>query len=81
METIKTATGKIFSCDYLSITRNPDQIYIRIVGRSLPEVAAIFGDPTETVQLWHEDQYLAQYTRLVFLSIEDGAIKVCLAKE
>lgn len=81
MEKIKTATGKELDCSYVTTMRDPDQAYIRICGRSLAEVAAVFSDPAETMQLWFGETYLAQYTRLIALIPEDGCIRVCLAKE
>lgn len=81
MDTLKTATGKIYSSDYLATIPSPPQAYMTIIGAPMTEVATVFSDPAETVQLWHGENYLAQYTRLVALVPENGAIKVVLAKE
>ena len=81
MDKVKTATGKTFDSDYLAVIPAPAQAYIRVLNVPLAEVAAVFGNPTETVQLWHGDYYLAFYTRLVAIVPEPGAVKVVLAKE
>lgn len=81
MDKIKTATGKIFNSDFLSTITNPDLAYIRIVGSDIATVAAIFSNPSETVQLWHNDTYLAQYTRLEAIVPENGCIRIVLGKE
>lgn len=81
MDRLKTATGKVFDSDYIATIPNPAQAYIRVCTASLPEVATIFSNPSETMQLWYNDTYLAMYTRLVALVPEAGAIKVVLAKE
>lgn len=81
MEKIKTASGKTFDCNYLSTMRDPDLCYIRICNTPLATVASTFGNPAETAQLWYEQTYLAQYTRLNAIIPEDGCIRVCLGKE
>ena len=81
MDKIRTATGKEFDSDYLSTIPMPEQAYIRICNKSLAEVAAVFGDRNETIQMWYNDVYLAMYTKLVALVPETGAIKVILSKE
>ena len=80
METVKTATGKVFQSDYLSVIHAPERVYIRIFA-PLTTVAAVFGNPEETVQLWVGDTYLAQYTKLIAIIPEGDAIKICLTKE
>lgn len=80
MDKIRTAKNKEFDSDYLAVIPYPAQAYIRICGKTMAEVAAVFSDSAETAQLWCGKDYLAQYTRLVALVQEDGAIKVCLAK-
>lgn len=81
MDTIRTATNKVFDSDYLATIPQPEQAFIRICNKSLAEVAAVFGSRDETIQLWYGDVYLAMYTKLVALVPESGAIKVILAKE
>lgn len=81
MDILKTATGKEFDSDYLSTIPYPAQMFVRVLNTSLVEVAKVFGDPAETMQLWHGDNYLTGYTHLVAIVPEDNAIKVCLGKE
>jgi hypothetical protein len=80
METLKTATGKKYQSDYLAEIPMPQQAYIRILNASLSEVAIVFGDPNETIELWHGQNHLTYYTNLVAIVPEPGAIKVVLAK-
>ena len=80
MEKLKRATGKELSCDYFAVIPNPQQAYMRIVGLSLVEVATIFSNPNETVQLWYGEYYIANYIKLVALVPEATAIKVVLAR-
>lgn len=81
MDHIRTATGKTFESDYLATITSPQQAYFRVVGTSISRVAEVFGNPLETVQLWHGDVYLSGYTKLVAIIPEAGAIKVALEKE
>ncbi len=81
MDKLKTATGKLFDCDYLSAIPAPEQTFIRICNLPLAQVATIFSNPSETIQLWYGDNYLAHYTRLIALVPEHNAIKVVLGKE
>lgn len=81
MEKLKTATGKEYQSDYIAVIPMPQQAYIRILNASLAEVATVFGNPQETIQLWHGGTYLAHYTHLVAIVPEPGAIKVVLSKE
>lgn len=80
MEKVKTATGREFDSDYIATIPIPAQAYIRICDTPLATVAAVFGDPKETVQLWHGEIYLAHYTQLVAIIPEVDAVKVVLAK-
>ena len=41
----------------------------------------MFADPQETVQMWWEEQYAAQYTKLIAIVPETGAVRVVLGKE
>ena len=81
METLKTATGKEFLCDYFNPFLPAAQVNIRIIGSQLVEVATIFSDPSETVQLWCGSEYLAHYTHLDAIIPESDAIRVVLRKE
>lgn len=80
MSTVKTKTGKQFSSDYLTTIPYPAQCFIRVFS-DLSTVTTVFSNPVETVQLWFDSVYLAGYTKLIAIIPEDGAIKVCLAKE
>lgn len=81
MEKLKTATGKTFECDYFNPCPPVNQTNIRIMNSNLVEVATVFGNPAETVQLWCADQYIAHYTKVVHLAPEGNAIRVVLGKE
>ena len=81
MEKVKTATGKEFDCDYFNPFPPAGQVNIRLVNVSLTDVAAVFSNPAETVQLRFEEQYLAYHTKLVAIVPEVGAIRVVLGRE
>lgn len=81
MEKVKTATGKEFDCDYFNPFPPAGQVNIRLVNVPLADVAAVFSNPAETVQLRFERQYLASHTKLVAIVPETGAIRVVLGKE
>ena len=81
MEILKTATGKTFECDYFNPFPMGNQTNIRILNSNLVEVATVFGNPDETVQLWCCGKYIAHYTRVVRLAPEGNAIRVVLGKE
>lgn len=80
MEKLKTATGKEFNCDYFNPFPQEGQLNIRIVGESLATIATVFADPRETVQLWWEGQYASQYTQILAIVPETGAVRVVLRK-
>ena len=81
MEKVTTATGKQFDCDYFNPFPPAAQVNIRIIGSSLVQVASVFGNPEETVQLFYERQYLAHHTKVVAIVPEGDAIRVVLGKE
>ena len=81
MDKIITATGKSFNCDYFNPFEPARQLNIRIVGATLVEVATVFSDPRETVQLWWGSNYEAMYTKVVAIVPEANAIRVVLGKE
>lgn len=80
MEKMKTATGKEFNCDYFNSFPQEGQLNIRIVGESLATIATVFADPRETVQLWWDGQYASQYTQILAIVPETGAVRVVLRK-
>ncbi len=81
MEKVITATGKMFDCDYFNPFPQAAQVNLRILNASWVEVATVFGNPSETVQLFYENQYLSQHTKVVHMAPEDVAIRVVLGKE
>lgn len=81
MEKVKTATGKEFDCDYFNPAPSIGHTNLRVLNTTVANAATVFSDPNETVQLWCEGMYAAQYTRLVAIVPEGNAIRVVLGKE
>lgn len=81
MEKLKTATGKMFDCDYFNPAPSFGQTNLRVLNTTVASVATVFSDPKETAQLWCEGMYAAQYTKLVAIVPEGNAIRVVLGKE
>lgn len=81
MEKLITATGKHYDCDYFNPFPPAAQVNIRVLGVSLVEVASVFGNPAETVQLWLDQQYIANHTKLIAIVPEGDAVRVILGKE
>lgn len=81
MESVITATGKSFDCDYFNPFAPAAQVNIRILNSNLVEVASVFGNPVETVQLFYGKEYLAHHTKVVAIVPESNAIRVVLGKE
>lgn len=81
MEKIKTATGKEFDCIYFNPFPPMGQVNISIVNASFTELASVFSDTAETVQLWYGKQYLAHHTKLLAVVNDGDAIRVVLGKE
>lgn len=81
MEKVTTATGKSFDCDYFNPFAPAAQVNIRIMHSNLVEVASVFGNPIETVQLFYSKEYLAHHTKVVAIVPEGEAIRVVLGKE
>lgn len=81
MGKLKTATNKEFDCDYFNPFPPVGQVNLRVLNTPLATVATVFSNPNETVQLWYDGQYAAQYTRLVAIVPEGNAIRVVLGKE
>lgn len=80
MEKLRTATGKEFDCDYFNPFPPVGQINLRVLNTSLADVATVFGNPTETAQMWCGEQYAAQYTTLKAIVPETGAFRVVLER-
>ena len=81
MDILKTATGKEFDCDYFNPFPPVAQVNLRVLNTPLATVATVFSNPNETVQLWCNERYAAQYTKLVAIVPEGDAIRVVLGKE
>ena len=81
MDTIITATGKEFACDYFNPFPPVGQTNLRVLNTDLVTVATVFSNPDETVQLRCGKQYAAQYTKLVAIVPEGNAFRVVLGKE
>lgn len=81
MDKVKTATGKEFDCDYFNPFPPVNQVNLRVLNASLVNVASVFGNPAETVQLWYGEQYLAHHTKVVAIVPEVDAVRVVLGKE
>ena len=81
MEKLKTATGKEFDCDYFNPSPVLGQINLRVLNTTVAISATVFSDPKETMQLWCEGMYAAQYTKLVAIVPEGNAVRVVLGKE
>lgn len=81
MEKLITATKKEFECDYFNPFPPAGQVNLRVLSVSLVEVATVFGNPAETVQMWYGDQYLAHHTKVIAIVPEVDAVRVVLGKE
>lgn len=80
MEKLKTTTGKQFDCDYFNPSEVVGQTNLRVLNETIANVATVFSNPNETVQLWYQNMYAAQYTKLVAIVPEGNAIRVVLGK-
>lgn len=80
MEKIKTATGREFDCEFLSVITEPPRAYIRIANESLVKVVSVFSDPAETAVMQYADQQITQYTKLVAITPEMDAVRVVLGR-
>lgn len=81
MDILKTATGREFDCDYFNPFPPVGQVNLRVLNTPLAIVATVFSNPNETAQLWCDNQYAAQYTKLVAIVPEGNAVRVVLGKE
>ena len=81
MVKVKTATGKQFDCDYFNPSEVFGQTNLRVLNETIANVAMVFSDPNETVQLWCDNLHAEQYTKLVAIVPEGNAIRVVLGKE
>lgn len=81
MSKLKTATGKEYECDYFNPAPTLGQINLRVLNESLATVVSVFSDARETIQMTCENQYAAQYTKLIAIVPEMDAVRVVLGKE
>lgn len=81
METLKTATGRQFKCEFFNVCEPVNRLTIRIVDTSVPEVAKVFSNPKEIEALWCGHYYAASYSGLVSIMPEGTAVRVTLKKE
>lgn len=81
MAKLKTATGKEFECDYFNPSPNLGRTYVRVRNKTISDVAMVFSNPRETVQLYWENLYASQYTKLIAIVPEEDAVRVVLGKE
>lgn len=79
METITTATGKQYETDYF-VPMGDDAISFRVLGVNAATAATVFFNKTETVQLWHGEEYYANYTTVLAMIPEGKAFKIMLRK-
>ncbi len=77
---IKTATGKVIGVDLVATISSPNMLYIRVVGMSIPQTAAIFGNPEELTVLEYAGIKLYGYTELTAMVNEDDAVRVNLRR-
>jgi len=80
METLKTATGKEFLCDYFNPCDPVNRLTIRVIDASITEIATVFSDYNETKTLWCGNAYASQYSTLVSIMPEGRAIRITLRK-
>lgn len=78
MGKLKTATGKELDCDLFLLYSQGKRLYVRVLGIGIVNATKIFSDPAETVQLWCDNQYAANYTQIVAIGPEDDAIRITL---
>lgn len=81
MEKIKTASGMLFDCSSLSTLPSPPRAYIRIQNETVANLAAVFSDPGETVQLECGPHIVEGYTKLFAIFPEPEAVRIVLTKE
>lgn len=78
---IKLANGRELECDYMGHSQQRKQANVRILNMPMAEVARIFSDPAQTVQLRFENDYAAGFTKLLAMIDDGDAIRVVLGKE
>lgn len=81
MTQIKLASGRIMDCDYMGHSDVHKQANVRIRNASIPEIASVFANPDETMQMYFEGDYAIGFTKLMALIDDGDAIRVVLGKE
>ena len=81
MEKLKTATGRSFDCDYFVPFEPANRITIRVHNIDIVTAATVFSNRRETVQLWYESEYAANYTKMIAIVPEGNVIRIVLGKE
>lgn len=76
-----TSTGKSFLCDYFNPCEITKQLNLRVLDATIVQVSEVFSNKAETVQMWCDGVYAANFTRLVAIVPEGDAIRVVLGKE
>ena len=78
---IRLASGREMDCDYMDHSQQHRQANIRIKGAQISEIAAVFSNPAETIQMWFGNDYAAGFTKLLAIIDDGDAIRVVLGKE
>lgn len=81
MERVRTVSGKEFDCDYFNPCPPTQQLYVRILGSTLVDVAYTFANKAETQMLECVGVLAEGYTRLIAICPEPDAIRVILGRE
>ena len=81
MSTLQTASGIKMECDYFNPLEQTRQLNVRVLNKSLVFIAGIYSDKSETVKLFCDGLYAANFTRLVAIVPEGDAIRIVLEKE
>lgn len=78
MNTLITATGKQFDCNYA--VANGAMLHVKIVNTDLATIAATFADPAETQRLQYGQDEWTLYTRLLGIFPGERSVKVSLGR-
>lgn len=81
METLTTATGKQFPCNYMVAMPNMGLAFIRIPDTDLVTLATVFSNKSETAELSHNGTVLTGYTEFDSILDEGNCIRISLRKE
>ena len=79
MDIVKLASGTEVQTDMVSSIPDPPMLYIRVAGKSLAEVAALFGDSAETQLIQYAGRDLTGYKYDALIN-EGDAIRVNLKR-